>query len=175
MPYQPAIPQPGTLLSQSQVDILNNFQELNNVYLGVNNYISLPRQAVAPAAAANQISMYTQDVGGVTSLFILPETGAGAAVNITTALKAANGWCRLPCGIQLVWGSVPVNGHNNATFTFPRAFTGAAYMVQATGQYSGGMNQAFYTATPTNTNVVIYNTNVNNMTAYVFAIGETLP
>lgn len=115
MPYLPNIPQPTDQLSQSQADILGNFQALDPIVNGINNFIKLPEQGVGPATAVNQMALYTKDVGGVTAMFIRPENtlAGGAEVDFTTAVKAADGWTRLPSGILLKWGTATITAGSN--------------------------------------------------------------
>jgi hypothetical protein len=110
MAYFPNIPQPGDAKATSQGQILANFQHLNDLVLGINNFILLPEQAAAPATAATQMALYTKHVGADTAMFIRNHT-SGAEVDITTAGKTTTGWCVLPCGIIVKWGtSAAVHG-----------------------------------------------------------------
>lgn len=117
MPYHSNIPLPGDAKSVSQGQILDNFTYLNDLVLGKNNFIILPEQAAAPATTATQMALYTKHVGAKPAMF-LRELSSGTEVDFTTASKAASGWCRLPCGIVLLWfnvGSVT----NGVTYNFP--------------------------------------------------------
>lgn len=120
MPYQPLIPLATDKKSVSQGDIKNNFTLLEDTYNGINNKIILKEQAVSPASAVNQMALYTKvNAHGVTSLFVLPETGAGNEVDITTAHHAVNGWCLLPCGILMLWAYTTVGpSPANVTYTY---------------------------------------------------------
>lgn len=98
MAYQVNIPQPGDLLSQSQSDILNNFIAIGNIIDPNLGNITLTTSA-APAPAANQISLYA---ASGTSLHI--KTNA-TDVDMTTSLLTTTGWCKLPCGLIMKWGT----------------------------------------------------------------------
>ena len=103
MPYHSNIPQAGDTKAASQPLILDNFQYLNNLVLGINNFIVLPEQAPGvPVVPALTLGLYTRHVGASTALFI--GNSAGAEVDITTSLNAIPGWCRLPCGLVMKWG-----------------------------------------------------------------------
>lgn len=115
MAYNPDIPAPTDVKSQSQADIKENFTQIKTVVdinhvtfgdadQGKHKYVTLPEQGAAPSTAANEIALYTKEIGGVSALFLRHE-GDGTEVDITTATKAAAGYCKLPCGIMLIWGS----------------------------------------------------------------------
>jgi hypothetical protein len=149
MAYQKDIPQATDQLSQSQADILGNFQALGPLVNGINNYIILPEQATSPATLVNQMALYTKDVGGFTALFLKPENSAspaGPERDITTIVGNANGNCiTLPSGIKVQWGNagfsgIPIPGIKQ--ITFPVAFAGAPIGIYLTPIYpdQGGGN-----------------------------------
>lgn len=126
MAYNKSIPQAGDLLSQSQADILGNFTAIDAVFDVNNGVLKLP-STTSPTTLAGVVALYTKSVtitpngGGSTtapSLFWRPES-SGTEVDITTATKARPGWCRLPCGIIMKWGSGSISNvqRNGATGT----------------------------------------------------------
>lgn len=137
MPYHNNIPLPGDAKSVSQGQILDNFQYLNDLVLGVNNFIILPEQAAAPATTATQMAIYTKHVGAKPAMFLRNHT-SGTEVDFTTDSKATDGWCRLPCGTLMLWFSVPAVT-NGATYGFPGTFPAitAVYSAQVTTVYTG--------------------------------------
>ena len=107
MAYQPNIPLPGDLLSQSQADINGNFTALGNM-LNVNagtlaGTLILP-QITAPTLTGNQVGLYNSGTGTANALSVI--VGTNAPIDFTTAGKTNPGWCRLPCGIKLLWFDV---------------------------------------------------------------------
>lgn len=140
-PYVSNIPQPGDAKSVSQGQILDNFLYLNDLVLGKNKFILFtPEQAAAPATGALEMSLYTKHVGAAPAMFI--NSTVGGEVNFTTASKATSGWCRLPCGIVLLWFNV-VAVTNGVTYAFPvmapvlfPALT-AVHSAQVTTVYTG--------------------------------------
>lgn len=124
--YNAAIPQPGDLLSKSQADILNNFDALNT-FVSVNHealnsvaphaqgkhkQIEMPVQAVAVATDATQWSMFVKNntlAIPAPAVWLTPPVSAqhpaGTEIDITTATLANNGWCRLPCGLKMLWAT----------------------------------------------------------------------
>lgn len=121
MSYQPLIPLATDKKSKSQADIKENFTLLEDTYNGINEKLVLKEQAASPATAANQMALYTKDVAGITAMFIRPE-GSGTEVDFTTAVKANNGWCKLPCGIIFLWFLVP-SVTNSTTYNFSTYMT----------------------------------------------------
>jgi hypothetical protein len=130
--YNAAIPQPGDLLSQSQADILNNFDAINT-FVAVNHealnsvaphaegkhrQIEMPVQAAVVGTDVTQWAMKVVNntlVAPAPAIWLTPPVSAqhpaGTAYDITTALFADPGWCRLPCGIIVKWGtSAAVHG-----------------------------------------------------------------
>lgn len=127
MPYQENIPQPTDIISTSQNDILVNFQTIHTAWdinhvpfdavgQGKHNQVSLPIQAVDPAAVAAEMQVYTK----TSTLSLLPEMfirrAAGAVVEFTSSLNAVTGWTRLPSGILLKWGTGNANGSTQTVF-----------------------------------------------------------
>ena len=128
MAYNPDIPQAADDPSQSQGQILANFQELNT-FLSVNHeslnsgtqgkhkFLQMPEQASAPATAANEGAIYTQESSftGNTECVFRRESN-GSEIEFTGLLGAENGWTRLPSGILLKWGSSNANGSQATNF-----------------------------------------------------------
>lgn len=139
MAYNQNIPQPTDKLSQSQSDILNNFQAINTLITvnhatfgtanaGKHNFVSLPQQGGNPGTAAAEIALYSKadatSTGGVGLYLQRPSNGA--AVSLTSANAVVNGWSMLPSGIIIQWGSSVMNGgvsqlDVNLPITFPTA------------------------------------------------------
>ena len=85
MAYNSDIPQSTDDPSQSQGQILANFQELNtftavnHVALndgdqGKHKFLQMPEQASAPSTGANEGGLYTKEVSGTTQLFFREES-----------------------------------------------------------------------------------------------------
>lgn len=143
MPYHNNIPLPGDAKSVSQGQILDNFQYLNDLVLGKNNFILLERQTVAPAIAATQVGLYNLVSGAVNTLVI--KDGANAPIDILTAGKANPGWCRLPCGILMKWGQVGLSNAGSQPVTYPAGAPVFAhvYSVQVSTVYTDGDTMAW--------------------------------
>lgn len=141
MPYNPNIPQPTDAISDSQNDILDNFQSINT-WVGVNHtgfdsppntgkhtVVEMPQQALATVTPVGEVAIEclasAYNANGP-ELVYLPENG-GARVEMTAGLKAANGWTFLPSGLLLKWGTFAVVAVGTATVLFPAGPTIPAY------------------------------------------------
>lgn len=140
MTYNPNIPQPTDILSQSQGDLLANFQALD-AWVNINHVsfgspdegkhakIAFPVQSLAPTFLAGEIGLYNllSPITGVNQLYIVNSAGATTEVNASVLSTNANpgnnvaGWARLPSGVLLKWGNGTANG--NTAFVFPVAAT----------------------------------------------------
>lgn len=135
MPYNPNIPQAADLLSQSQGDILANFQALQTLIdvnhvdfasgdQGKHKWVSLPVQGASPVTAATEIALFSR----TSALTTVPElcirfAGNGTVIEATSTLLANNGWTYLPSGVLLKWGSVAGAGPGAHTAAYPVAAT----------------------------------------------------
>ena len=176
MPYSNTIPAPGDLLSQSQADILNNFIAIGTVIDPNNGTVTLT-QAVAPAPAATQMSLYTPL--GANALHIKT---AATDIDITTCGQAANGWGLLPCGIKMAWGTIAIPGgstaapgNNNLVLTNPTipGFPGftAVYNAQVTAIHAAGMDKYVWVFGLVPGSVAVRNPNSAAVNAYILVIG----
>ena len=115
MAYKNNIPQPNTLQSISQADLLNNFVEIDNIVsedhetftAGVNKgkhkKVILRKQAASPAVVAEEIGVFAKNnAAGDISLFV---KNNATEIDITTCKKNIKGYTRLPSGILIQWGS----------------------------------------------------------------------
>ena len=134
-PWNQNIPQPTDLLSQSQADILGNFQALQTLIdvnhvdfasadQGKHKWVSLPIQGASPATAATEVALFSR-----TSAFTaIPElcirfAGNSAVTEMTSAELTPNGWTFLPSGVLLKWGGVAAPGPGLNTAAYPVAAT----------------------------------------------------
>ena len=141
MPYNQNIPQPTDEIPNSQPQLLGNFQSIqtlltvNHVAFNLANqgkhaFVTFPTQAVAPAPAANEICLYSEQ----SAFSLQPELtfirNGGAAQEITTSLQASPGWCFTSSGMLLKWGQLVAlaAGYPAGTpFLFPVAATIPVY------------------------------------------------
>lgn len=171
MAYNAAIPQPTDQLSQSQADILGNFQALNTVVLSNNGSVTFPNQAVAPTLPANQDGLYAIvptaiapfPTSALSELFVSKNIFGGGTSQIpltlsilstATPLSGASGWTYLPSGIIMQWGS--------GTVTVPQILTAVNFPVKFPNQCLNVQ------VTPTNTN-----NGVTTPVIYINTLGYT--
>lgn len=133
MAYQSNKPQATDLLSQSQSDLLGNFYELNAAFKVNHVELNLGDQGkhtiatftdqsavTAPALSALEVGLYNRNG----ELYLRPKS---SVVGVTTtdrplslAGKANPGWCMLPSGIIMKWGSITTtNSSSNQNKAYP--------------------------------------------------------
>lgn len=141
MAYQNNIPQPSDLLSDSQSDLLGNFQAIQAL-IDVNHYdfgtanqgkhfmVSMPPQSPAPTFAAGEVGLYAflNPTTSQNELYInktnqstvtqIPATAS--TLSLTSApVQGTAGFSYLPSGIYITWGSTTVNGNTLITLPTP--------------------------------------------------------
>lgn len=129
MAYNNAIPAANDQLSQSQLDILNNFIEIQNAFntdhvvfndpsQGKHAKVRMPVQGAPPALTVGEGALWNQLYAktGKNEAHIRKQNQAGdvsipftASVLSDTAAPAnlSAGWTYLPSGIILKWGGIP--------------------------------------------------------------------
>ena len=117
--FNPNIPQPTDLLSQSQQDILANFQAIAPLFQGgVNQYVKLAQQTSQPTTSASQVALYSAlDGSGNIQLFYGPKN-TGTPVNLTGSIQSGAGYAYLPSGLILRWAPVGVTA-TSQTYVIP--------------------------------------------------------
>lgn len=150
MAYQANIPQPTDLLSQSQSDLLNNFQalqtliDINHVDFasgdqGKHKWVTFPVQAAIPPAGsgflAGELGLYNAVNATTThSELYINKTNQITVVQVpmtasslsTNSAPASNGgfWTYLPSGLVLIGGNGgPSSGLTTVTLTVGPALT----------------------------------------------------
>ena len=137
MAFNPNIPQASDKLSQSQVDILANFQAIAPLFdQGILEVVDLPVQAVMPTPATpGDILLYnflnpttTKNEGYVhkyagAGSAEIPFTASTLSTNATPG-PFSNGYTLLPSGIQLRWGQGSGTGGVTVTLSGGIPFNG---------------------------------------------------
>jgi len=138
MAYQPNIPQATDALSQSQIDIQNNFGALST-FLNVNHvdfassdqgkhkWVTFPVQGSTPSFAAGEVGLYNMALTGVNELFINKQAQAGVQqIPLTASLLSSatpalgnGGWTYFPSGYYQTFGSGTGSGLTTVTLTYP--------------------------------------------------------
>lgn len=148
MAYNPSIPQPTDLPSNSQPQLLNNFQSISTL-INVNHvnfdlpdqgkhmFVTMPYQTSVPATLSTEVALFAQtsvNTGNI-ELYMRKQTN-GSVLSFTEkeAVTSSSGWTYLPSGILMKWGTFNATGAVtiNAN-TFGPAYT-TLYTVQLTNQ-----------------------------------------
>lgn len=142
--YQSTIPQPTDAFSQSQVDILNNFQALED-FMTVNHYdpndpnygkhslIQFPVvQGADPATAAGEMALYTKNVTGAPCLFLRNQS-SGLVTNLSLyTVSGGATYTYLPSGILIQFGIASVSSASPTTISLPVSYSTINYCIQVT-------------------------------------------
>lgn len=182
--YQENKPEATDQLSQSQADLQANFQsnktsfDINHVTFdiantGMHKMVQMPVQAAAPAAVAGQVDFYNLAVGGTNELYV--QKSDGTRVPITRSTQAVTGYCYLPCGLIMKWGTGTVGALGDSAATAFEATVPFTTVYSANVSLSGlaGMDKALFIQTLTTNTIRVYNANAHggNRTFYYFVIG----
>lgn len=155
MSFNPNIPQSTDIPSQSQGEILTNFQQLNTVFdidhvpfndatvadRGKHDQSTYIELAVDPTTAVDEVAVYSKDQGGVAELFYRRESNG--AVGQLTIFKAWASFTGSPVAIQDSFNisGIVRNAAGNWTVSFTNNLPNANYAVLVTPQ----MTSAFST------------------------------
>jgi hypothetical protein len=120
MAYNPNIPQVTDILSQSQADILGNFQALSPFLNGVTNFAAIfPVLSSTPTTSSSEVSLFSAlDGSGNQQLYYGPPS-SGTPINLTGSAGLTDGWAYLPSGILLKWGTTTCAVNTLSTITLP--------------------------------------------------------
>lgn len=144
MAYNENIPQPSDRLSQSQADLLANFQaiktlvDINHVDFadavnqGKHKVVTFPVQSPVPTFAGGETGLYNflSPATAKNETYVHTQTGATTReVPMTASILSGNsapasdsgGWTYYPSGIFETWGSGNGNGLTTVTLTFAPA------------------------------------------------------
>ncbi len=192
MAYQSTIPAATDKLSDSQLDLQNNFIALNT-YLTVNHVAFngadqgkhkmvtfTDQSASVPAPSGTELAMYyaTDPAYPLLGQQLWIQTGAGSKLPLIASNQATTGYTILPSSIKLAWAEVTWVTAGSHTFNLNAAnlgasfpgFSSAVYNVQLTS--TSAANDIYVVsigAGPTYT--VTYNVTDTTGSAYLFAIG----
>ena len=179
MAYQPNIPQATDALSQSQIDIQNNFGALQtlididhvdfaSIDQGKHKKVTFPVQSPAPAFAVGEIGLYNFAYAptALNELFLTNSAGTSypvTASRTTGSPVASSGWTYLPSGMLLVWGQATIVAGGTIIVSYASVpgfpgFTSAAALPMLTRMANTGVTSNF---------VSVNSAGVPNLTQFV--------
>lgn len=187
MAYNAQIPQATDQLSQSQADLLANFQALQTIIdinhvdfasgdQGKHKWVTFPVQGAAPVFAAGEVGMYNllSTVTAIDELFLNKIVSGGAAVQIpmTSSILSTNaapavftaGWSYLPSGMIIKWAAnIAANGLTVINFpvaaNIPVFTTCMTVLVQIADGGAGDVNRAVILKAVNPGNFSVYGSN----------------
>jgi len=141
MAYNANKPDATDTISSSQSVLKDNFTaikaiiDVNHVTFGLSdqgkhNLVTIPQVTVTPgsipaAVSATEWAFY--NASG--DLFLRTNKAAGTVtgdINITGGTKATLGWCYLPCGVIMKWGTGSVTASNSGAYGTATLISGAS-------------------------------------------------
>lgn len=194
------LPQTGQSLDVTRNPIRNNFvyindgfevdhQNFNTVGAGKHNRVTFPNQSPAPTFTPPEVGLYNfiNTVSTVNELYISKSNGT--QVPITASSQNTNGWCYLPSGLLIKWGTAAVNRNTLSTIAFPTPINAAngprfanCFMVLvnqtfAAGPSTGDLNTACSVGNVTRDDFQVFPRaiglpNSNAINIFYFAIGN---
>lgn len=172
MAYDANIPQPNDLLSQSQIQILGNFQGIGTLLSPDTGAVTFPAGGDT-ATNATTVALYSKIDNGTAQLFYRP-VNSGTPIDVSYAPNAITGWTYLMSGLLIKWHSAGING--GATDTVNLNAIGPAYTTWVNPQVSitgmAGDTNGIYLQSVAINQIVIYRANNAGLrTYYLFTIG----
>ena len=183
MTYNPNIPQAGDIPSQSQLQILTNFNQVNTVFgvdhytfnepipgdRGLHRFLHLEVQAGDAVTTPTQVSLYDKNDGIAPNLYYR-RSNNGSVIKMTSnadPIAWSPGCSFLPGGILIQWGLAALAG-GTTTVNFPVAFSAPPWMAVATAYNVGGQTVSTEVFTALTFNIY---TTTPGMSASWIAIG----
>lgn len=181
--YFPNIPQAGDNPSDTQPQLLSNFQALDaaidrnhkslsdTANSGRHEVVEMEEQSSDPTPVATYGSLYVKDDGGTQNLYMIDD--ASTIHQFTNAFTAAtSGELTIPGGLVLKWGfeGVVTNGQ---TITYPTPFSSATYNVQISSTRGDAQNRIIHVnAASVSAASFAVQTDSSNLGMYWLAIGS---
>lgn len=183
MAYNESIPQASDNPSQSQAQILGNFQEIstafnlnhgsfNSAEQGKHTFLQMPEQVSAPATLADEGALYTKAVSAITQLFWRNESNGSEQqfTNTSPTTSTTHLSWDFTNGLQIRFGTILSS--DPSTVTFASAFANNAYTVFITPIGAGANTPAYNVQALSTTQFTIGSTGARTGSFYYLAIGR---
>ncbi len=172
--YNNNIPQPGDFPSQSQSQILQNFQQLDTAWAvnhvdfntadqGKHAKVTFPIQSPAPAFLVGEIGLFNQNAYPTSVPDLWLTRGTGSAFPMTgysIDVSGQSGWTYYPSGVLYAWGQVQVVAATPITITYISADTSGGAGVNFPGFTIMGNPQITFVGTSLSTTRISGYTNL---------------
>lgn len=184
--YNPSIPTGAQNLSDSQVDILNNFTELNTIFAsdhfqwnfattgdrGLHRRVSFPTPLTSdPSVAGDDSVVYSKLVSGITQLFFKNAT-TSEKITGSVVTQSGNGGIDFPQSVSIRWGSATFSG-TSAVISYATQFPVNTYTVVISPVNSVAAGATLRVGTHTQTGFTVNAAiNVTNSSFNYIAIGH---
>lgn len=163
MTFNPSIPASTDLISQSQSQIQTNFSQSNTAFgidhtafdvvsnQGKHKKSTYVEQGADPATAANELAIYSKDLGAVSTLYLRKESnGTVIQMSARDPVIAASGCSFLPGGILIQWGTYSLAAGTLTTpVAFAVTFPTAVYSLTITGDITNNKSMPSYSTLTT--------------------------
>ncbi len=180
MAYVPTPPSGSSVPASTGPQILANFisiqtafdvnhEDFNAADAGKHKFITFTNQSSTPAFVAGEIGMFNQNSTLTTQNELFITNSVGSTYPITASLPATTGWCYLPSGQILKWGTNSGNG--DTVIPFPVAATIPVF----TNVYTAGVTDSFFSANDTDTATRHTDTSLVSIRVYCSARTTTGP
>jgi len=142
--------------SVSQPKITANFAAINTVVSvdhetfdsaggveGKHKQVTFNVQSSHPTTAATEVKLYSKNNAAGNPALWFQKSGVAASapgIDFTTAKIESSGYCWLPCGLKMIWGTVTIDKDKlSVTVTFANGgFKEVPFALLITKQNSGG-------------------------------------
>ena len=176
MAFVPTPPSGGSVPANTGPQILANFisiqtafdvnhEDFNAANAGKHKFITFPPQPIIPLFVIGEIGMVNRNSALTTKNELFITNSIGTTYPITASLPATTGWCYLPSGLLMKWGTNSGNG--DTVIPFPVAATIPVF----TNVYSTIVTDSFLSAGDTDT--ATRHTDTSNVAIRVYCSART--
>lgn len=150
-----------------------NHVDFNAVGDGKHKFVEMPNQGAAPAGAAAEFTLYSENSSGQSELWYKRDAEATAyRLTAINPSPVANGYTFLPGGLLMQWNFLTGASKNDgAAITFPAAFLAAPFSLQLSTSRNGTSVAVVNATSVTNTGFTLKTSSNSNDGIWYLAIG----